>query len=143
MKTKTMGITALVVLVVMLVVWGFMRLQSHATTPTPLAAPQLIAPGNGSTLNDQAITLQWMPVTSVDHYQVEIDLCNHDAVCTDANVTRLGIFTSSTSQLLVTQLNAYLNINARWRVWAVDVHGKTGDLSNWRTFHAVHTIPNG
>lgn len=137
-KLKTIASGVLVVMVVTLVFWAVVGRQLRSTTTTQIAAPHLVSPGNGSTLNDASITLQWEPIAGVSRYQVEIAYCNHASVCTDANTTTLGIFTSSVNTLVVTQLSAYLAINARWRVWAIDAQGKAGTRSRWWNFDAVH-----
>ena len=107
------------------------------TSHAPLTAPLLVSPGNDTIQNSRMVTLQWTPVAGADHYQVEVQFCNHNDPCTDTNTSTLGTFTSPSSSMVLTQLQNYLNVNVRWRVVAIDSHGTLGPASAWGRFHAV------
>lgn len=108
-----------------------------ATPSAVLVAPSLTSPGNDTKQNDRSIPLQWTAVTGADHYLVEVQFCNHQAACTDSNISELGAFSAPSSNLMLTQLKNYLDVNVRWRVSAVDAHGHPGPVSAWGRFEAV------
>jgi TonB family protein len=95
---------------------------------TPLPAPVLISPVEGAVFHNfpRTTTLTWQAAPGAATYRIEVDC--YDPPGWDPIQRVSGVATTSFTFSFVGKQRG------RWRVWAVDSHGREGEKSPWREF---------
>ncbi|HSE15702.1 MAG TPA: hypothetical protein VLB46_01535 [Pyrinomonadaceae bacterium] len=106
-----------------------------------LAAPVQLSPANDTVFDHypRRTPLKWAPVEGAVSYTVEVDYCDGRyrtrPVC--INPKPLKIRTNPATAGIVSTTYDFDFVGAqrgRWRVWALDIEGREGFKSPWRSF---------
>lgn len=114
------------------------KLRGFLVVPRPmkLPAPKMISPTNGTVFDNfpRLTTVTWKPVPGADHYAVEVDCYGcHTSGKWSTEVGQKWLVKDGITNNQYTF--AFVGAQpGRWRVWAVDAAGISGNKSSWWQF---------
>ena len=112
--------------------------------PTRLPAPKIVSPADGTLVinvaHPRVFTLEWSPVEGAVTYSVDIEVCDYEprdgGQCQKGTALLASSREPPTSGIEGTKYELTFpgTQPGRWRVWAIDAHGRPGIKTPWTMF---------